>query len=98
VSKPERRSLRLLTVLVAIAIVTVVSLFGVSAGHTVLSAVLITVLVGVVASSPIALVAWSSPTTETPRAPRHRARAAGPATAPQPVLSAGPGSAGMLRR
>jgi preprotein translocase subunit SecF len=58
VSKPERRSLRLLTVLVAIAIVTVVSLFGVSAGHTVLSAVLITVLVGVVASSPIALVAW----------------------------------------
>ena len=58
-SKPERRSLRLLFTLVAIAVVTVVALFGFSAGHTVLAAVLITVLVGVVASSPIALVAWA---------------------------------------
>jgi uncharacterized membrane protein YccC len=58
VSKPERRSLRMLTALVTIAIVTLVSLFGFGGGHTVLSAVLITVLVGVVASSPVALVAW----------------------------------------
>jgi len=58
VSKPERRSLRLLTTLISIAIVAIVCLFAFGAGHTVLSAALIMVLVGVTASAPVALVVW----------------------------------------